>query len=235
MSFKLSRDEVRYVDRFAIKQYGIPPAVLMENAGRGCVDWLRKFGIRGPVVILCGKGNNAGDGLVIARHLLVRGAQPRVLLAADPQQYRGETRMNYEVCRQADVAICDMRTATDEALREALHDADWIVDALLGTGASGAPRSPMDAMIRVANELPARRMAIDIPSGLDCDTGCVADPTFRADHTCTFVAKKVGFDAATAQPFLGEVHVVDIGLPPNVVLAAVADRQNTDSMLNDSE
>src|SRR5438876_731758 len=87
------------------------------------------------------------------------------------------------------------------------------VDVLLGTAAAGSPRRPFDAAIRQMNAARAKRLAVDLPSGLDCDTGGPAEPTFRADHTCTFVATKIGFANPRAAEFLGQIHVLDIGAP----------------------
>jgi NAD(P)H-hydrate epimerase len=102
-----------------------------------------------------------------------------------------------------------------------LARAEWIVDALLGTGASGQPRPPMDEAIRAMNASPAKRLGVDLPSGLDCDTGIPAEPTIRANHTCTFVAPKLGFDNPQAATYLGQVHVVDIGVPRRVIADVV--------------
>jgi NAD(P)H-hydrate epimerase len=210
----LSRSEVREVDRRAMDEYGMSGLVLMENAGRGCVDTLFKIGCQGRVVIVCGKGNNAGDGFVIARHLDLRGAPVRVVLLGSPDDLRGDAAANFAVISRSGMPIVDLSVGFDsEAFSSELKGAEWIVDALLGTGASGAPRPPIDAAIRQMNEAPAKRLAVDLPSGLDCDTGEPADPTFRADHTCTFVGPKIGFTHAGAAPFLGQVHVLDIGAP----------------------
>ena len=95
--------------------------------------------------------------------------------------------------------------------------ADWIVDAMLGTGARGEPRPPIDAAIDWMNAQPARKLAVDVPSGLDCDTGEPAVHTIRADHTCTFAAMKIGFTQPAAKPFTGTVHVCDIGVPPRLI------------------
>jgi NAD(P)H-hydrate epimerase len=102
---------------------------------------------------------------------------------------------------------------TAEVFAAQLAGAEWIVDALLGTGASGPPRQPAAAAIREMNRAQAKKLAVDLPSGLDCDTGEAAEPTFRADHTCTFVASKIGFAAPSARAVLGQIHVVDIGAP----------------------
>jgi len=214
----LSRRQARLVDQRAIDEYAMFGIVLMENAGRACADTLCRLGIEGPVAVCCGSGNNAGDGFVIARHLDLRGKPVRVLLWTAPGKLRGDAAHNYEVLQNSDVPIIDCEGRGDEAwLAPKLAGADWIVDALLGTGAQGSPRPPLDRVIRVLNRQPARKMAVDLPSGLDCDTGDPADDTFVAQHTCTFVARKVGFRTPAAQDYLGAVHVLDIGAPRKLI------------------
>jgi NAD(P)H-hydrate epimerase len=224
----LTRDEVREVDRRAIEQFGMCGLVLMENAGRGCADVLQSLGCAGPVAIVCGKGNNAGDGFVVARHLLVRGIEARTILLAGPGELRGDALANYEVLRRVGAPIIDLSAGTSEgALASTLAGAEWIVDAILGTGARGAPQPPCDLAIRTMNAASARKLAIDLPSGLDCDTGTPAEPAFLAEHTCTFVAPKAGFGHPAADRCLGQVHVLDIGVPRRVVdeaLAAISSR-----------
>ncbi|MBC8350494.1 MAG: NAD(P)H-hydrate epimerase [Planctomycetes bacterium] len=210
----LTREQVREVDRRAVTEYGMTGLVLMENAGRGCADVLCNLGISGRVVLCCGKGNNGGDGLVIARHLDSRGCEARVLLFCDPAELSGDAAANYKTIEAADLPISQFtKDKADEWLDEQLADADWIVDALLGTGAHGEPRPPLNDVLRRINAHPAKKLAVDLPSGLDCDTGNCASSTFRADHTCTFVAAKVGFRGEEAKQFLGVLHTLDIGAP----------------------
>jgi NAD(P)H-hydrate epimerase len=215
MSRPLSRSEVRAIDRRAIDEFGLPGIVLMENAGRGCTEVLLRLGCRGPVVIVSGKGNNAGDGFVIARHLDAQGIAVRVVLIGSPADLQGDAAINYGVVSRSGLPIIDRSSgsAAAEHLAADLADAEWIVDALLGTGASGPPREPLATAIRLMNAAPGKKLAVDLPSGLDCDTGQPAEPTFRADHTCTFVAPKLGFAQPAARAVLGEVHVIDIGVP----------------------
>ena len=213
----LARHQVQQVDRQAVAQYGFDGRVLMENAGRGCVALLGRLGIRGRVVVCCGAGNNGGDGFVIARHLAIRAIPTRVLLCCDPQRLRGDAESNYQILTRCGVEIQHVDQWRDDQWSHAIRDAGWLVDALLGTGSQGEPRPPFDQAIRCLNESPARRLAVDVPSGLDCDQGQPASLTFRADHTCTFVASKIGFSSAAARPFLGEVHVADIGVPWKIV------------------
>jgi NAD(P)H-hydrate epimerase len=219
----LTRLEVREIDRRAMEEFGMPGIVLMENAGRGCVDVLLSLGCEGPVVIVCGKGNNAGDGFVIARHLDIRGVAVKLLLIGAPNELRGDAATNYAMVAKSGLPIADYSKQFDAARFEAeLKGAEWIVDALLGTGSTGAPRAPMDAAIRLMNDIRAKRLAVDLPSGLDCDTGEPAEPTIRADHTCTFVAEKVGFACAAALSYVGRVHVVDIGAPRRLIESVIA-------------
>lgn len=216
----LTRDQVRRVDQLAIDRFGLPGIVLMENAGRGCVDCLGALGCRGPVAVLCGAGNNAGDGFVIARHLSVRKISSVCILANDPAKLTGDAATNFQALDK--LGLPWFVAAAVEQLRwtDALFHAEWIVDALLGTGAIGPPRPAFAELIERSNAAAGRRLAVDLPSGLDCDTGQVSQPTFRAQHTCTFVAAKPGLLRAEAQPYVGELHVLDIGVPANVVTAA---------------
>ncbi len=229
----LSRDEVRQVDRRAIEEYGIPGVVLMENAGRGTAELLMSLGINGPVVICAGKGNNGGDGFVIARHLENQGCPMKVLLFADPDELDGDAAINYRVIRSAGTPI-DVLSFKEKGKREKekvefrrrLADADWIVDALLGTGARGSVREPYAAAIRQINASTAKVLAVDLPSGMDCDTGEPLGCCVRADHTATFVARKAGFDAAGAEKLTGSVRVIDIGVPRALLEAGPSRRQS---------
>ena len=208
-----TRQQCRELDRRATAEYGIASLVLMENAGRGVVDVLERLGVDGPVVILCGKGNNAGDGFVIARHLVIRGHACRVLLLSDPSELTGDAATNFTILQKANVTIAAFDTAHD------VQQAAWLVDAMLGTGARGEPRPPFDAAIDWINarEAKLQAMAVDVPSGLDCDTGQPSKHTVRADHTCTFAAMKTGFTQPTAKVYTGMVHVCDIGTPPRLI------------------
>jgi NAD(P)H-hydrate epimerase len=214
----LSREHVREVDRRAIEEYGMSGIVLMENAGRGVAEAMLAVGVAGPVVVCCGKGNNGGDGFVIARHLSNRGKQVRVLLFADPAELRGDAATNWRIMERAGIEheVFGAHVTLDK-LMQSLADADWIVDALLGTGASGEPHPPISVVIEAINAANKRVMAVDLPSGLDCDTGMPAQNTIVADRTCTFVAVKPGFLVDGAEHFTGRVHVIDIGVPRRLV------------------
>jgi NAD(P)H-hydrate epimerase len=214
----LNREQSRLVDRLAAEEFGLSGLVLMENAGRGVADVLCGLGIAGPVVICCGKGNNAGDGFVIARHLDLRGHAVRVLLWAEPAELTGDAAVNFQILQKIAVPIEIFGDRRDpERLAELLADAAWIVDALLGTGARGEPRPPLDAVIDQLNAAAAPKLAVDLPSGLDCDTGLAARHTIRATETCTFVAAKPGFSVPGAEKYVGRLHVLNIGAPRQVL------------------
>jgi NAD(P)H-hydrate epimerase len=211
----LSRDEVRELDRRAIEEFGVPGVVLMENAGRGTAELLLSLGVHGPVLVCCGKGNNGGDGCVIARHLDIYRVPVRVLLFSRPEELRGDAAVNYGVIARAGLPIevhAEGRLDV-EALRREIAAADWVVDALFGTGLTGPVRAPFDQVIAAINGGPARVLAVDIPSGLDCDTGKPLGAAVRAQHTATFVAPKKGFTEPAARAWLGDVHVIGIGVP----------------------
>ncbi len=246
----LTREQSRELDRRATDEYGIPSIVLMENAGRGCVDVLERLGINGPVVVLCGKGNNAGDGFVIARHLEIRGHECRVLLLCPASELRGDAATNFKILQTTSVPIIDLaqragligtrrgeasaRLSSSNApppsadlhhsLATHTRGAAWLVDALLGTGAQGEPRPPFDVAIDCINLRlqTTRALAVDVPSGLDCDTGQPTEYTVVADHTCTFAALKLGYRQNVSKAYTGLVHVCDIGVPKRVI-AEVAD------------
>jgi NAD(P)H-hydrate epimerase len=221
----MTRDEVRDVDRRAIDEFGLPGIVLMENAGRGCVDWLIELGVSGQVVICAGRGNNGGDGFVIARHLENRGFNVLVLLFADPESLQGDAAINWRVLERAGTPVGVIRKAAANCdWRSRITSADWIIDALLGTGTRGSLREPLPEIISTINEASGRVFAIDLPSGLDCNTGTPVDAdsplAVKADFTATFVASKQGFENHAAAAFTGEVRVIDIGVPHSMFAAS---------------
>ena len=214
----MTRDELREVDRRAIEEFGIPGLVLMENAGRNAAALLKSLGIRGLVAICCGKGNNAGDGFVVARHLENAGVDVRVLLAVPATAIRGDASVEFNVLRRAGTPVLDAPLEIATAWPDELARADWIIDALLGTGFQGTVREPFLSAIATINAAHRKVLAIDLPSGLDCDTGAGLRDCIRATHTATFVARKPCFDVRGASDITGPVHVLDIGVPRALLL-----------------
>lgn len=210
----LSRNEVRDVDRRATEEFGLPGIVLMENAGRGAAELLLGLGISGTVVVCAGKGNNGGDGFVIARHLSNRGFSVRLLVFGARDRFQGDAAVNLRVIEAARASVKYFDPQLDpHELRKELESADWIVDSLLGTGTQGEIREPFTAVIGAINASGRNVLAVDLPSGLDCDTGRPLGACVRANHTATFVAPKLGFAEPAAREWTGQVHVVDIGVP----------------------
>ena len=209
----LTREQVRDVDRRAIDDYGMPGLVLMENAGRNSAELLRTIGIHGRVTICCGKGNNGGDGYVIARHLENAGVDVRVLLCVPPASLTGDAKANLNIIEKGHTPII----APPFDWKKELAGSDWIVDALLGTGTQGTIREPFVSAINAINSAGCNVFAIDLPSGLDCDTGQPLGVCVRANHTATFVARKFGFDIPGTADWTGAVHVIDIGVPRSLL------------------
>jgi NAD(P)H-hydrate epimerase len=219
VSIFLSREQLRALDRQAIEEFGVPGVVLMENAGRGAAELLLTLGAKGPVAICCGKGNNGGDGFVIARHLDNHHIPVRVHLFARPEELAGDAAVMYGIIERVRIPLTVHAVAplSKEDLRQELCAAECVVDAFFGTGLSGPVRPPFDQVITAINESGVPVLAVDIPSGLDCNTGQPLGPTVRARHTATFVAMKKGYAEATAKEWLGTVHVLDIGAPRRLI------------------
>jgi NAD(P)H-hydrate epimerase len=215
MTRSLTRDQARLLDARATRDFGVPGLILMENAGRGMAELLLSLGIAGPVVVCCGKGNNGGDGFVIARHVDIARVPVRVLLFADPAGLSGDAAVNHQICVRSgiDVQTVPLDPLDEHRLQTELSAAAWIIDALFGSGLQGGVRPPFDRVIAAINGSPARKFAVDLPSGMDADTGQPLGACVRADHTATVVAPKAGFAAPEARPWLGQVHVVGMGAP----------------------
>ncbi len=214
-----TRDEIRAFDRYAIEVLGLPGIVLMENAGRQIAEAARAMlaGRAKPrVVILAGPGNNGGDGFVVARHLAMAGIRPEVALLAPREKIVGDADTNLRVLEplgfQVRVLAGKVEAMLGE-LRPLLAEADLLVDGLLGTGTRGEIREPYASAIGAVNDARRPVLAIDIPSGLDPDTGKPLGPTVRATKTVTMAAVKVGFRKPGAEQYTGEVILADIGVP----------------------
>lgn len=218
----LTRRQVREFDRIAIERFGMSGLVLMENAARGAVDLLCRLqgDTRANTVILCGPGNNGGDGLVMARHLHLRGWTVSVLMVGDKKPLSGDAQVNFGILTRTAVAIRTLDEVAVDGLAGLFADCDWIIDALLGTGSRPPLRPPFADVVKAANRGNCRRFAVDIPSGLDCDRGMEGadpdSPVFSAEATATFVAAKPGMLSKYGKMACGSITIVDIGAPPEV-------------------
>jgi NAD(P)H-hydrate epimerase len=215
----LSCQQCRQFDRIAIDEFGMRGIVLMENAGAACVREIFRRSKDGPTVLLCGGGNNGGDGFVMARHLQNANVPVHVILLADPAKISGDAKTNFDVLRKMDTSMTLAEsnwTANDFLTNfESVSDHPLLVDAMLGTGAKGSLRDPYAVAVEASNQMSASRFAIDIPTGLDGDSGN-CELAFKADVTCTFIARKTGFENPNANQWLGDVEVIDIGAPREI-------------------
>lgn len=211
----LTRDEVRSIDRKAADELGLPTLVLMENAGRGAAELLREqAGAARKIVITCGGGNNGGDGGVVARHLDAWGYEVRVVWFAGTSRLSHDAAVQHKILERAGIAQDDRPgVVVAEDLNALFADSDWIVDALLGTGLTRPVEGPLRGVIEAINGSGKPVLALDLPSGLDADTGRPLGVAVRAAATATFVAPKVGFAVPGASVYTGAVQVVEIGVP----------------------
>ena len=210
----ISRDEVRAIDAAAIEQLGIPGLVLMENAARGVADVIhREFAGVDRIVIACGFGNNGGDGLALARQLHADNVTADTLILRHARELAPDAQLNLQFLERSGVSVRDCSVDDFVSSVRTLSDNDLIVDCLLGTGVRGAVRAPFDTAISAINDSAAGILAVDLPSGMDCDTGRPCGNCVVAQRTVTFVAIKQGFFNAIAKDLTGRVSVAHIGLP----------------------
>lgn len=205
----LSVAQVREADRRCIEELGIPGAVLMDHAGAAVFREVKP----GPVGVVCGKGNNGGDGFVVARRALAAGWPTSVVLLCEPDELRGDAALFMNAYRRlgGEILIARNEPALKAAYASLGHCAT-LVDAILGTGVRGEVRG----FLREAIETWPRgyTVAADVPSGMDADTGSPCGCCLKADVTVTFQFSKRGFENPTAAPYLGRLVVADIGIPP---------------------
>ncbi len=222
----LSRDSVRELDRIAIEELGIPGVVLMENAGRGASEAILSIARELPpssgsatdALILCGPGNNGGDGYVVARHLHDAGLDVTLLETAVPERLSPDAAVFRRVATA--MGIRQQFTPDARSLSAALAGREaggLLVDALLGTGFRGELRTASAELLRVISswveDQGAMVIALDAPSGLDVDTGEAAPDSLRATHTLTFAANKPAYTDDSALAWTGEVQLIPIGVP----------------------
>ena len=203
---------MRATDRWAIEERGIPSLQLMERAGEGLASLAWEIVPSGPIAVVCGKGNNGGDGLVVARLLHRAGRDVRVLLVADAGELQGDAAEN----------LRRLPIAPEPFAPERLADVALIVDCVLGTGVTGPPREPPATVLRAMDDAAAPVVAADVPSGVDASTGAVAGAATHAVATATFAAAKPGLWISPGKDHAGRVQVIDIGIPPGAPVEPAA-------------
>ncbi len=230
----LTAAQMRELDRIAIEDWHVPGLVLMENAGKATADHLEEnFDdlYPGPVTVFAGKGNNGGDGYVIARHLMNRGWDVSTLVLADVKDISGDARVNLDILLKsgADLEFITDESDVDERL-ERFRQTSLVVDALFGTGLAAEISGFYARVIDWINSSAAAVVSVDIPSGIDATTGQVLGAAVFADLTVTFASAKVGHVVYPAVEFVGDLAVVDIGIPKQL-----ADQQKINHLFINAE
>lgn len=218
--FIVTGKEMAEIDKIASRDWQIPEVILMENAGLRVVEEINnQLGkMEGKkVVIIAGKGNNGGDGLVIARHLCNQGAEVKVFLLGK-KEYEGAALANYKMAQKLPIKWHVLENENSlHLLKLTLHYADIIVDALFGTGFKGTIKGLAVKVIETCNESNGYKFSVDVPSGLNADTGEVSGPCIRADFTVTFALPKLGLLIQPGIDYTGQLKVVDISIPSKLI------------------
>jgi len=205
----LTTQQMIEVDRLMIEEWGITLIQMMENAGRNLAELSKRLlkGVKDKkIIVLCGMGNNGGGGMVATRHLHNWGADVSVLLVREVSRLKEVPAHQWKILKRMDVLTTDFD----------LSQADLIIDAMLGYGVEGDPREPIRSWIRCANESRIPIIALDAPSGLDTTTGAPASPCIRAHATLTLALPKTGLVTPEAKPFVGDLYLADISVPPEL-------------------
>lgn len=215
---KISRvEEMRQIDKLATEKYGIPEAILMENAGRAVTSVVPEVlgDVAGRTIcVLAGTGNNGGDAFVAARHLANRGANVKLVMAGEKEKLRKTAALNQEICVRLGLSVLTLENERDwEKLEILLRLADGVIDGLLGTGSSGELRPPLPRLIRMVNESGRPIIAIDVPSGVNADSGQTTGEAIQAQVTVTFGLPKTGHFFCPGAACAGRLVVDDISLP----------------------
>ena len=213
----VTSEEMRRIDKKAIEEIGIPSIVLMENAGLKVADAIeKKYGpLKGKYVyIFAGSGNNGGDGMVVARHLFNQKVKAKIFLLAEKKNIKGDAATNLAIIEKMGIPMREITSpAFMESLEKELAKADIVVDALLGTGAKGAPRGLMKKVIDLINKHSKNTVAVDIPTGVDADRGEVRGEAIKAEYTVSLAYPKRGLYLYPGMDYAGEIEIADIGIP----------------------
>lgn len=209
------------LDRIAIEEIGIPSLVLMENAGRSVFQFIQEHMpdfAQKKIVIVCGKGNNGGDGLVVARHLINAGASPQVFVLSSKEKLSPDARANAEILQRSEVSVhfIDDDARLSELTQE-FSRAELVIDAIFGTGFEGNARGLAAHAIELINLSPAQVFSVDIPSGVEGDTGHVLGPAVMADVTVTLALPKLGLLLYPGHGYVGKLSIGAVGYPRALV------------------
>ncbi|MDR1195342.1 MAG: NAD(P)H-hydrate epimerase [Endomicrobium sp.] len=213
--------QMRAIDARTYAIYGISSLILMENAGqavaREAKKVLKKNGNK-SIAVICGSGNNAGDGFVAARYLLNEGYRVKVILAKSPKSFKGDCKINFDILKKLKADICSFRR---QSIEEGV-----VIDAVFGTGISGIVEGRTAKIISEINKSGAYKISVDIPSGMDGDSGGIMGCAVKADKTVTFALLKRAFKNKSAKRYTGKIIAADIGIPKIVVKDIIKNEKN---------
>lgn len=219
--YLVTSEEMKEIEKVTMEKYGVPASILMENAGANAVQAvLNEFGavFFRRVCVLCGGGNNGGDGFVIARHLKSEGAAVKVFFTGEKGKLTPESKTNYEICEKYGMEIIPLRSMADvEKVSYDLVNSDIIIDALMGTGLKKDVEGFMAQLIVYVNSLNKFTVAVDVPSGVDPDTGDIKGVAVQASLTVTFGLPKIGLSIYPGLEYTGKLVVADINFPSELL------------------
>lgn len=208
----LTSEKAKELDALARKRYSMPTLLLMENAGGAVAEHaLNIMGIKPKAAVICGRGNNGGDGFVCARHLLAKGKKVDVFLVCSPLDVKAEAAVNLSILMRLGKKPVHLGLQNIPGLD--LTKYDLIVDAIFGTGFKGVLAPDVKSVIGGINAANKAVLSVDIPSGLDANSGTVSDICVKASRTVTFIAAKRGLIAGDGPKYCGKVCVEDLGIP----------------------
>ncbi len=213
-------EEMQALDRYTIEEMGIPGEILMENAGRGIAEliWSRLAPkAQKGTLIVCGPGNNGGDGFVIARHLAQKNIPVKVITLVPPEKYKGEAALNLQILKRIGLPLIELTESDLDSLPFLLKHFGLIVDAIFGTGLKRPVSGFLARVVEILNSSDVFILAVDMPSGLSADTGHPLGLAVKADLTATMALPKVGQVIYPGRQYVGELCVVDISMPPQVI------------------
>lgn len=218
----VTASQMRSIDKQTIQEVGIPGIVLMENVGRAVVQSIySNFPDASRVAMLVGKGNNGGDGLVVARHLTMSNVSVIVFLFSAPDQFQGDSQKNLSIVQNLDVPIREINSKTNlEQIETSLMEVDLVVDSIFGTGLRGGVHGHIGEIIKLVNETEVPVLAVDIPSGLNADNGRAEGACVCADMTFTIGLPKLGLLTYPGAEIAGKLEIIpthEVGFPEYII------------------
>lgn len=225
----LTREQTKLVEKYIINELGLPSVILMENAGHGVAQYLLTLHPNNKVIICAGKGNNGGDGYVVARYLNLLKSDVEVYIFAHENDIKGDAKIHLDVIKKIGIPIqyFDPLNINLDALLNNLNKSEWIIDALFGTGLATNLDSFYCDLINTINKTTSKILSIDVPSGLDCDKGQPFGTSIKANITCTLISMKKGFLRMEAQNYFGKIKIINLGIPDQIIYRCTQRNSNS--------